>query len=230
MKVLIINGSGKGKASGTLKVANAFAKGIKGAVDPEDDKVKVETVTLADMNIHFCNRCFECFKGTKDGYCIYDDDMAGIVKKYVDADVVIWSFPLCDYAMSALAKTCLERLICVQSVLSKSQEKDGFHEARPIGYKRFVLCCASNTIDQPNQFEPIINQFNLMYPRYTKILVGQGAVLTMPKAENFIKPFLSKVENAGAEFVKNGTLSNSTEGEISGLVMPRDTYMQIAGD
>ena len=55
MKVLMINGSPKGKKSNTYKLTNAFIEGIKEATDVEYEEIQVN-----NLNIKPCLGCFSC--------------------------------------------------------------------------------------------------------------------------------------------------------------------------
>ena len=88
MKVLVINGSPKGDNSNTLKLTNALLEGIK-----QNPEVKIETLTVKDMDITPCLGCMSCW-GHTAGKCVIDDVMTEVYEKVMEADLVIESFPL----------------------------------------------------------------------------------------------------------------------------------------
>ena len=53
MKILVINGSPRGERSNTLRVTNAFLRGMARSAD-----ISVETVDISKMDIRPCLGCF----------------------------------------------------------------------------------------------------------------------------------------------------------------------------
>ena len=104
-KILLLNGSPKGKNSCTLRLTNAFLKGFNRAQEYD-----VEVVECANLNISDCKGCFYCWKN-EEGNCAIKDDMAELFQKYISADVVIWSFPNYFYGMPSNAKRVMDRLL-----------------------------------------------------------------------------------------------------------------------
>jgi multimeric flavodoxin WrbA len=105
MNILVINGSPKGEKSNTLKLTNAFIDGIHNAGNHP-----VEVITVSQKNIEPCRGCFCCWQKAP-GECVIADDMAGILEKYINADVIIWSFPLYYYSAPSKTKALIDRLL-----------------------------------------------------------------------------------------------------------------------
>ena len=93
MKILLINGSPKGKKSNSLRLAASFVEGVKSKAEGRGDLVTVDEVEVASLKISACHGCFACWKNTP-GHCCIKDDMAAIIEKEIEADLVVWSFPL----------------------------------------------------------------------------------------------------------------------------------------
>ena len=107
MKVLLINGSPKGKTSNSLKLASSFIEGVRDAIDNKEDFV-VDELNLATMNIIPCKGCFVCWKNTP-GVCCMKDDMQTVIEKELEADMVVWSFPLYYFNVPGLLKNLIDR-------------------------------------------------------------------------------------------------------------------------
>ena len=90
MKILLINGSPKGKNSNSLKLAKSFIEGLREETD-NSEEVSVEELQVASLNIGPCKGCFSCWKKTP-GKCIIQDDMSMVIEKQLEANVIIWSF------------------------------------------------------------------------------------------------------------------------------------------
>ncbi|HOI27858.1 MAG TPA: flavodoxin family protein [Paludibacteraceae bacterium] len=98
--VLIIKTSPR-KAGNSDKLADSFAQG---AVEAEH---RVETISLIDKTISFCQGCFVCQKTQK---CVIADDAVAIADKVLRADVVVWATPVYYYCCSGQMKTLIDRL------------------------------------------------------------------------------------------------------------------------
>ena len=81
MNILVINGSPRGKASNTYRLAQAFLEGIKQAIlglagtgsgqkadahGESGNNVRVEELMVNRMDIRSCLGCFSCWNKTPD--------------------------------------------------------------------------------------------------------------------------------------------------------------------
>lgn len=98
-KVLVISTSLRG-VSNSHELAEAFAQGAKEAGN------EAELVTLHHKEIKFCIGCLKC---QETGKCVINDDVAEIMSKLHDADVVCFATPIYYYEMSGQMKTLLDR-------------------------------------------------------------------------------------------------------------------------
>lgn len=99
-KNVVILSTSPRKNSNSEALAEAFAKG---AIDAGND---VEIIRMRDKNVRFCLGCFVC---QKTGNCVIRDDMAEIVPKMGQADVLVFATPIYYYEMSGQMKTLLDR-------------------------------------------------------------------------------------------------------------------------
>lgn len=100
-KVLIFSASARlGGNSDTL--CDLFAQG---AVEAGH---QVEKIRLAEKNIHFCLGCGVC---NTTHACVQEDDMADILEKMVQADVLVFATPVYFYAMNGQMKTLIDRTV-----------------------------------------------------------------------------------------------------------------------
>lgn len=93
MKILLINGSPKGKRSNSLKLAYSFIEGFKNGCTDDEESISIDELHVASMNIAACKGCFACWQKTP-GICCIKDDMQKVIEKLIDADLILWSFPL----------------------------------------------------------------------------------------------------------------------------------------
>ena len=117
-KILLINGSPKGKKSNTYKLANAFIEGLK----EEQKELEVEEIYVNKLELNSCLGCFSCWNKTP-GQCVIKDDMPGVIEKLLWADITIWSFPLYYFSVPGKLKTMIDRqLPMVLPFMDKSAE------------------------------------------------------------------------------------------------------------
>ena len=97
--VLIISSSLRGGSNSEILAHEAE----KGAIDAGN---VVEFINLKGKEIKFCIGCLAC---QKTGKCVQKDDMAEMIAKVQNADVLIFSTPIYYYEMSGQLKTFLDR-------------------------------------------------------------------------------------------------------------------------
>lgn len=101
-KVLILSGSPR-KGGNSDLLCDEF---IRGAVESGND---VEKIRAASKKIAPCSGCYYC----KDngGKCVHKDDMADILQKMIDADVIVMASPVYFYSIDAQLKTVIDRTV-----------------------------------------------------------------------------------------------------------------------
>ena len=100
-KVLILSGSPR-KGGNSDILCDEFAKGARKAGHT------VEKIRVAEKNIGYCRACYAC-KDT--GVCVIKDDMADIMQKIIDADVLVLASPVYFYSIDAQLKTLIDRTV-----------------------------------------------------------------------------------------------------------------------
>jgi multimeric flavodoxin WrbA len=100
-KVLILSGSPR-KGGNSDALCDRF---MKGALEAGND---VEKIRVAEKRIGYCTACYYC---QKEKRCRIDDDMAPILQKMIDADVIVLSSPVYFYSIDAQLKTLLDRTV-----------------------------------------------------------------------------------------------------------------------
>lgn len=101
-KVLILSGSPrKGGNSDTL--CDRF---MQGAIDAGH---QVEKIFVAEKEIAPCRACYYC--ASHNGACTIHDDMAAVLQKMIEADVLVLSTPVYFYTLSAQLKAVIDRTV-----------------------------------------------------------------------------------------------------------------------
>ena len=98
-KVLIISASFR-PHSNSDTLAHEAERGAK------DAGHEVEFINLRNKDIRYCLGCSACQKILK---CVQKDDMADLLNKVKNADVLIFATPIYFYEMSGQLKTFLDR-------------------------------------------------------------------------------------------------------------------------
>jgi len=107
--VLILSGSPRKYGNSDL-LCEEF---MKGAADAGHS---VDLIRIARLNIGYCKGCYACKKG---GKCVIKDDMADLLQKMIEADVIVLSSPVYFYAMNAQLKAVIDRSIARWTEIKK---------------------------------------------------------------------------------------------------------------
>lgn len=231
MRILLINGSLRGNASSSLKIARAFVQGMI-EQNGENDTV-VEEVFLKDKNIDHCHGCFCCWKNSK-GKCVIHDDMDEIREKIMESDVIIECFPLYFFGLPSKLKAFMDRMICFVSEYRavNGDESTGrfLHEMRfpELMQKKLVLISACGYEETVDCYDSVRLQFDrICGPNgYTLITAPQGGMLAEKTFENKVNRYLGKFTDAGKEFVINGCISDETMKKLEIPMLGHNTFAQ----
>ena len=220
MKVLVLNGSPKGTAnSNTMYVTRAFLEGA-GYSD-------VDIVDVYKQKINPCVGCYSCWTKTP-GKCVFRDDMDAILEKRVNADVIIWSFPLYFYSLPSGLKALMDRQLPMGKPKMGSDHKSGSHPGRyDLSHQRHVLISTCGFWTAEGNYKSVTAQFDRMLTEknvhYDSLFCAQGGAISNPSAKRFYEKYMETVKQAGAEFAK-GKISEETLAQIATPVIPKEVY------
>jgi len=220
MKILVINGSLKGEKSHSMTVAKSFVKGLSNATEGE-----VDTVELKGLDIKHCTGCFCCWKVTP-GQCAIHDDMDMIREKILESDVIVLSFPLYFFGVSSKMTAMLHRLLPFKLPYNGRLATEDNINILDFRYdfsdKRLVLVSSCAHASTDYVYESVKKQFDLIcgIGKYTTVFCPQGEVLELPQMKPIFNNYLKKVEAAGEEFGKEGSLSEETHKKVCAPLIP----------
>jgi len=100
-KVLILSGSPRKNGNSDL-LCDEF---MKGALESGNEAQKIR---VAEKNIGFCRACYAC---KETGVCAIKDDMAEVLQKMIDADVIVLASPVYFYSVDAQLKALIDRTV-----------------------------------------------------------------------------------------------------------------------
>lgn len=101
-KVLLLSASPR-KGGNSDLLCDAF---MRGAMESGNE---TEKIRIAEKRIGFCNACYYCRR--HGGICAQKDDMAELLQKMIDADVLVLSSPVYFYSIDAQLKAVIDRTL-----------------------------------------------------------------------------------------------------------------------
>ena len=232
MKILVINGSPRGKESNTYKLAGAFWEGMEQEVCASGNKWERKEIQINRLEIKPCLGCFSCWSKTP-GKCCIQDDMRDVLEQILWADVTIWSFPLYYYTVPGGVKNLIDRQLPLTlpfMVERKDGVGNGDHATRyDMSKKKTVVISTCGFYTAEGNYDGICSLFDHMCGRnqYETIFCGQGELFRQQALAQRTNEYLGYVREAGKEYAKGG-MSDATKEKLNQLLYPKETYEQWA--
>ena len=232
MKILLINGSPKGKRSNSLRLSNSFIEGYREEVEKNGEEVTVDEIEVASLNIAACKGCFACWQKTP-GVCAIKDDMPMVIEKELEADVIVWSFPLYYFNVPGCLKNLIDRQLPMNLPFMSENTSgvgSGSHESR---YERkpqkniLVSTCGfystkGNYDSVTGMFEHFIGKGN-----FETVFCSQGELFKIKELSQRTDEYLSYVKEAGKEYA-SGSISEETREKLDTLLYPKEVFEGMA--
>jgi len=228
MRILILNGSPRSGASNTMKLTMAFLQGLQSFQNVV--KHETETIEINKVNIEPCRGCFCCWEKTP-GKCCITDDMAELFQKYINAELVIWSFPLYYFGLPSKLKAFMDRLLPINlPYITELASDKARHPARyDLSTQRHIIISTCGFFTIENNYDALIKQFDIMFKdRYTKILCPQGETFKRPELKERTDEYLELVKQAGAEYFFTGRFSEDTTKQLAVPLFQTDAFLKMA--
>lgn len=226
MKILVLNGSPRGKKSTTMQITDAFIKGIK---KPDD---QIEIVHLVNHKVSACRGCYCCWTNTP-GKCVIKDDGVWILEHYLQAELVIWSSPLYSFGLTSIAKAMLDRLLPVyQPIIEERKNGQVTHPFRfDLQYQKYVLISGCGFYAYENNYESLEKQFQILYgDKYTSIICTEGELFRFEELRFKTNIYLEMVTKAGKEYRENGAVSEELEKRLRERHFVPKKYVDMANN
>lgn len=220
MKVLVLNGSPK-KHSDTMQLTTSFLAGLNDAGENQ-----IEVINVIDKNIKPCMGCFGCWnKG--DGRCVMEDDQNEILEKYQKADLIIWSFPLYCFGLPSHIKAVLDRIIPLVKMNMEEHDGEVCHTSLiDLTKMKYICICGAGFPMSEKNFEGVSVTCDKCFPTCTKIFVPETPLLNVSETQGIADKKRQSFREAGAEYYRNGALSEDTIRELESLMISNEDYLK----
>ncbi|WP_346352953.1 flavodoxin family protein [Azotosporobacter soli] len=225
MKIVVVNGSPRGKSSNTQIMADALLKGAQAA------GAETVNVFLAEKEIKHCLGCFTCWLKTP-GRCAIKDDMAGVLEAIEGADVLILASPLYFHTISGMLKVFMDRLIVNGDPhFAKTASGESRH-TKKAGAKAPRLVMLSNCgFPERSHFQAMSHwvqrvALHMETEQLDEIYASQGGMLSMELPS--VATYLQWLNKAGGELVQGQALSKETKEALAQSFLPDEVYIEQA--
>ena len=224
MKILVINGSPKGKNSNTMHLTRAFLDGI--------GESEIREIDISNSNIAGCKGCFCCWSKTP-GKCIIKDDMQYVIESELWADVIVWSFPLYYFSVPGGLKNLIDRQLPMNLPFMEDRTDgvgSGSHPARfDMSGKKHIIISTCGFYSADKNYDSVKLMFNHICGEnaYDMIVCGQGELFRVPELRSRTDEYLEIVKLAGEEF-SNGQISSETKERLTELLYPKEVFEAMA--
>ena len=105
MNIITLLGSPRRRGN-TATVLRAFEE----LIQPQHH---VERINIVDYDVRGCIGCDVCQRATDEPGCAQKDDAPAILRRLMDADVIVYASPVYCWAFSAQMKALLDRHYCM---------------------------------------------------------------------------------------------------------------------
>lgn len=225
MKITCLNGSPKGKNSNSQIIASEFLEGARKA------GAEVENIFLVEKKIGTCKGCLNCWIKTP-GVCIQKDDMAEILEKVVQSDIVVFATPVYADNVTGIMKTFIDRMIPAVDPRVKRVKGETVHLKRYGAYPKMVVISNCGFPEQTH-----FQTLRLYFRRFSRnmhsevigeIYRGGGPILRVrnPLLKPVFRSYRKLLRKAGEEIVLEGHLSEKTTQELEKPLIPHDRFVE----
>lgn len=206
MKAELVYGSPNGKNSASWRLGSSFGKGLESAGWETNETI------IYDKDIKHCLGCKSCWSATP-GKCVQADDMAGIIERLSNTDLVVLSTPLYYFMVPGKTKDYLDRHMPIfyQTVLKMY----GKSAQDWIDKIKFVLISCCGFMDK-NFFGGLKLSMQHIYGKaYAQdFLVPNSAGMSADRNGTEFSDYYKLMEKLGAEFGKGMSISPESRREF----------------
>ncbi|MBN2005883.1 MAG: flavodoxin family protein [Anaerolineae bacterium] len=225
MHVVVINGSPKRDKSNTTWVLTPFLEGMKAA------GAEVELFYTKDLDIKPCQGDFYCWL-KNPGKCFQKDDMAMLLPKVAQADVLVLATPVYVDGISGPLKNLMDRMI--PTALPFIELRDGHcRHLRHVNIENGKLVLVSNSgFWELDNFDPLLVHMKAFCKNSGREFAGAllrphgSALKMMMDAGAPVNDVFDAAREAGRQLVEEGAMSPETLLTVSRTLLPLEAFLQ----
>ena len=225
MKIVCFNGSPRGKKSISQIIVSEFLEGARQA------GAEGETIFLVEKKIGYCQACLSCWIKTP-GVCIQKDDMAELMGKMIQSDIVIFATPVYADNVTGIMKTFIDRMIPALDPRVIRVQGETVHVKRYNRYPKIVVISNCGFPEQTH-FQTLRLYFrrlsrNMHFEVIGEIYRGGGGILHVknPLLKPTIQSYMKLLRKAGEEVVQEGRLSKKTMEKLEKPLVPHERFVE----
>ncbi len=220
MHVMAINGSPRKEKSSTYHILGPLLEGMRAA------GATTELVHLGHLQIKPCLGCFLCWVKTP-GKCVQQDDMAAVLERFVQADLLVFGTPLYHYNMSGLMKNFIDRTLpSYEPWLVEDPDHPG-KSGHPDRYPRdrAMLLVSPCGFPEFDHFAPLVQYFQFFAQklgwRYLgEILRPGGESLSDEQYQERFVWYYNLVRQAGEQLIRQGRIAPEVQAGLRQDLFP----------
>jgi len=227
MKVLAFNSSPRMDKGNTALILNPFLEGMREA------GAEVELFYTKKLKINPCQGEFNCWLKTP-GKCWQKDDMAMLIPKLGEADVLVLATPLYVDGMTGPMKNLIDRTIPLVQPFFELRDDHIRHPARE-GTKRGKTVLVSNCgFWEMDNFDALLVHVKAFCKNGNREFAGAllrphgEALRPMLEIGGLVEDVVEAAREAGRQLVRDGKISTETLNTVSRELMSREDYIQVA--
>ena len=224
MKVLILHADPVSGANNILKLAKAFLLGMNQKLPSRrstDKFAEKRKIRVAKAKINPCRGCYVCLERTPEN-CGVTDNMKKIIEMFLQAELVMWCFPMFYYGAPSIMKIFNEKLkpYALQTGSSKKR-------VLPASQKHIIVSVCSFNTEEKNYTKEIKQFDHLFAGKYHKIFCPQGELFNIPQMKPLTNKYLLFTKEAGTEYAALGKISAKTMAQLSKPLLSEQDLVKI---
>lgn len=219
MRIVVINGSPKGKDGNTNVIVESFLKGAREA------GAEARNIFLTEKEIKHCRGCHICWT-RGPGQCVIADDTLEVLTEMGNADIIVFASPVYFGNISGMLKTFMDRMTMIGSPHTSESGKTDDQRAKPPeqNIPKLMMISSCGFSDR-SEFDVTSLWINKVAQKMNMELIGEiytgnGNALSASSetSDPGIISFLQLVETAGKEIATGMKPSGDTGNKSESLL------------
>ena len=128
-----------------------------------------------------------------------------------------------------MLKNLIDRTLPLSSMAMAEENGRYVHVGqRDYSHLKYLMICGCGFPNSRRNFEPVIQQFALLFPqRHTILTVPESPMFNALEAAGVTGPRLELIRRAGRQYAETGGIDGALLAEIGAPMIPEELYAQI---